>query len=152
MEKTNQETIEKYTDRIDQFLEGNDIPESDDKQNKKPEKNIAGESRRVKSVSQRVCDYENGRSGKGVVIALNTIAIIIYLASLILGIVLGNMHTSAAYSRSYKEEFDLATAMIYWGIGVVSGTILIAIANIIDNLNRQIMLQRALLAALLQKK
>ena len=88
-------------------------------------------------------DYEKYRSGKGLVTTFTLFGILILVVSFIIGIVLGK-HEVIEGNGYVHKEFDLALAMVYWGVGFVSCSAMLAFANIIDNLNRQTSLLRAM--------
>ena len=80
--------------------------------------------------------------------ALVILALVVYVAAFIVGIEMGNKANLLNVYSSYSSNFDLGTAVIYWGIGLFSGTVMLGFASIVDHMNKQ----TALLRMLLRKK
>ena len=66
------------------------------------------------------------------------LAIMLYLAFFILGIVMGN--NSVASYLSSRSEFSFGTALLFWVIGVFAGTMMLGFAHIVDHLYKQTIL------------
>lgn len=71
-------------------------------------------------------DSDSESYSNPVATALNVIAAIIIIAGLIVGAVCGNV--DVGYSH---KEFSLAVAMVYWAVALVSGTLIVGLAQII---------------------
>ena len=98
--------------------------------------------------SEAKINKENDVSSKGSALAtfLLVLAIVIFFAALIIGIEMGNKAGAFnAYSSYSSSRFDLGTASIYWGIGVFSGSVMLGLSDIVDHVNKQTNLLRAIL-------
>ena len=66
-----------------------------------------------------------------VAVALRAIAIVVYVGGFIFGIILGDVDTVNYFGRTVSK-FSFAAALSYWSQALISGTLLLGFAEIID--------------------
>lgn len=77
---------------------------------------------------------------------LVVLAVVLYIAALIAGITAGQSSAALKDYYSYRSNsFDLEVAIIYWGVGLFAGTVMLGFADIVDHLNKQTDLLRAII-------
>ncbi len=102
----------------------------------------------INSSSKILKENDANKKGSTLSTALVILALVVYVAAFIVGIEMGNKANLLNVYSSYSSNFDLGTAVIYWGIGLFSGTVMLGFASIVDHMNKQ----TALLRMLLRKK
>lgn len=77
----------------------------------------------VKKYARHIPEEKGNNS---VALMLKVIAWIVFIGGFILGIVLGSE------AADYNSEFAFSVALIYWGIALVSGTLFLGFAEVIN--------------------
>lgn len=89
---------------------------------------------------------EKSSGSSGLATFLKVLAFVLFIGAFIAGIALANKEVSVGtYYTHTEKKFDLGTAIIYWGIGLFSGSVMLGFASIVENLNHQTQLLRAVL-------
>ena len=109
--------------------------------NEETEKTDASQNNNQDIKQQKIQKYQkySTRKSSSNIIATNItiIAFIVFAFAFILGIVYGNtFKTISLDNLKPKEEFNVLAMFITWGIGAVSGTLLLGFAEIIKLLQR----------------
>ena len=86
---------------------------------------------------KELCEIKNEKKEiyetNNIATALTVIAWIVMICGFIAGIALGNVEVNRLYS-SYKE-FSFAVALTYWAIALISGVLMLGLAEVIKLLN-----------------